>query len=722
MSKTAKIFLFICSTILILSVSAIFITSIILYDTRLDENKLKKHSQIIEIYSYDGNLISEASQKNHGKYVKIEELNDYTKNAFVAIEDKRFYSHNGIDLKRILGATFKNLKSMSFKEGASTITQQLIKNTHLTSEKTIKRKLQEIKLASQLERRCSKDKILELYLNTIYFGQGAYGIEDASKVYFNKSASSLTLNESALLAGIIKAPSTYSPINAYDLAVNRKNLVLKVMKNCNYITEKEYLSNVNLKVDITNNKNNDCFDDYVSMVMAEFEKLHVFKPYGYKKIKIETYLDETLQKSIKHFISDYDESKIVINSKLCGITAFYGDNSNLKRSPASCVKPWLVYAPMINDNYVKESSVVTDEYINIGGYTPKNFDNKYNGNVTVKESLAKSLNIPAVKLLNGYGIERANKYTSKMAVDLSRESLPCALGGLNNGLTLIELCNKYSVFNNDGKYVEAKAIKCVYLDGIKIYFHSPKKIEVFSPQTSYIINDVLKYAVSNGNSKKLRSLPFEVCAKTGTNGNENGNIDALSIAYTSDSIIGVWIGNLSGKLLPNSVTGSNQPTSISRQILEVLYKDKSPMPFSKPHDIIEEKIDLDSLKNDGNEFISKTGETFYYINGTQPTKELSLTPQIYNVNVCIKNQNVNLKFECKNADYIEIFREFNGSLTCVYKGITTNNFTDKLVEFGKYRYLIKAHSNNDVYTFQTKTILFNKNLLDVIKDDKWLYQ
>lgn len=721
MNKTAKILLFICSVFLILSVSAIFTVNILLKDTILDETKLKKQSQSIEIYSQSGNLISETSSKNLGKYVKINKINDYTKNAFIAIEDKRFYSHNGIDFKRILGATVENVKTLSFKEGASTITQQLIKNTHLTNEKTLKRKLKEIKLASMIERRYSKDEILELYLNTIYFGQGAYGIEDASNKYFNKSASDLTLNESALLAGIIKAPSTYSPINNYDTAINRKNLVLKVMKNNGFITENEYLLNSNKKI-VLSKQNNDYFNDYVSMVINEFENLSIFKPYGYSEIKIQTYLDENLQKSIKDFKSKYDDTKIVINSKINGITAFYGDNSNLKRSPASCVKPWLVYAPMINDKYIKESSVILDENINLGGYSPRNFNDKFNGNVTVKEALSKSLNVPAVKLLNGYGIENANKYTIKMNVNLKNESLPCALGALNNGLTLLDLCNKYSVFNHDGSYVEAKAIKSVSIDGVKIYNHNVDKTEVFSKETAFIINDILKHAVTDGNSKKLRSLPFELCAKTGTNGNENGNLDALSISYTSDSIVGVWMGNINGELMPNSVTGSNEPSYISRQILEQIYKFNKPLPFQKPIDVIEKKIDKNSLILDGEELISENGETFYYIKGSEPKKNLDIKPQIYNVNPTLKNQVITLHFEVKNADYIEIFRLNNNTSTLVYKGDVITNFKDIPNKDGKYNYLIKVYNNNDTIEYKTKSILLDENSLDVTIDDKWLYQ
>lgn len=721
MSKPLKIIAFISAVVLILSLGAIFVTYAIVKDTVIDENKLIKNTQTIEIYSACGNLIAKKNSKNSGDYIKIKNLKDYTKNAFIAIEDKRFYSHNGIDIKRIFGATLENIKSASFKEGASTITQQLIKNTHLSSEKTVKRKLQEIKLALNLEKRYSKDEILEMYLNSIYFGKGAYGIEDASKTYFNKSASELTLNESAMLAGIIKAPNTYSPDGNYDLAVKRKNLVLKVMSNCGFITDKEYNLNLNKPVKLSTTIGINLYDDYVKAVISEFENSNIFMPYGNNVVKIYTYLDEDLQSSISHANVDYDEIKIVINSKINGVTAFYGNNSNLKRSPASCVKPWLVYAPMINDGYVKESTIVDDERIDYNGYSPKNFDGKYHGSVTVKYALSNSLNVPAVKLLNGYGIEKANKYTKNMNLDIENESLPCALGGLSGGLTLKELCDKYSVFNNAGNYSESKFIRSIYFDGIKIYSHTPKSNKVFSEETAFIVNDILKNSVKNGTSKKLRSLPYEICAKTGTNGTTNGNLDALSVAYTTDAIVGVWVGNYDNKIMPNSVTGGNEPTSISRNVFEVLYKNTTPLPFSKPDSVIEVSIDKTELLLNKKEVISSQGEKFYYIKGSEPTEIINKNPLLFNVKINLSNGIVNIDYECENVDSIEIYKTYNGTTRCVYKGVPINKFIEKLNDFGVYNYKLVASNSGANSSFELPSVKYDKRSITIIESDKWLY-
>ncbi len=209
MKKVFKVFLLTIGVFILLLISGYFFYYSLTYNAKIDENKLISLARSIVYYYESGEKMEETS--NNTKVISIDELNNYTINAFVAVEDKRFYEHNGIDFKRLLSATINNVKSLSFKEGASTITQQLIKNTHLSSKKTITRKLTEINLAKKLEKKYSKKQILEMYLNTIYFGDNCYGITAASEHYFNKSPKDLSVNESAVLAGIIKAPSHYSP-------------------------------------------------------------------------------------------------------------------------------------------------------------------------------------------------------------------------------------------------------------------------------------------------------------------------------------------------------------------------------------------------------------------------------------------------------------------------------------------------------------------------------
>ncbi|MBE5744457.1 MAG: penicillin-binding protein [Clostridiales bacterium] len=722
MKKILKICLF-----LILTISVIIITFLISFyfatiNAKLNPENFTNPSNKVQICSNLGNEIAVKNAKNNVNYVNIEDINDYTKNAFIAIEDRRFYSHNGVDYVRILGATLNNIKSFSFKEGASTITQQLVKNTHLSSEKTILRKLKEIKISLQVEKTYEKDKILELYLNSIYFGKGAYGIENASNLYFSKSAKDLTVNESALLAGIIKAPNKYSPITNYDQSISRKNVVLKAMLDCEYITNENYERLVKSKVNLNYSNENDYFSDYVNAVILEYENSNYFNPYA-KNVKINTFLDEDLQVNInKYKTENYSNSKIVIDNKTHGIIAYFGKNSNMKRSPASCVKPWLVYAPMINDGFIKESSVIKDEKVSINGYSPKNYNGKFNGNVTVKTALSDSLNVPPVKLLNDFTVEKANKYTSKMGVNIKDQSISCALGSISDGLSLKDLSDCYSVFNNDGNYIKSSFIESVYVNNVKIYQYKPKSTSVFSEETAFIINDALKYATKNGTSKKLRSLPYDICAKTGTNGNENGNFDALTISYTTDHIIGVWIGNEDNSLIPNSVTGGNQPTQIAYNILSKVYEEKSPLPFETPSNIVKLKIDNEILLNDNVEVISEDGEPYCYIKGTEPKiyYDNYVLPNVTNTKINVKNSLVTLNFATKNANFIQIDKTYNGVKTTVYKGVNITEYKEYLQDFGIYNYSITVKNGDKTATFNYPSINYLDKNHSILSNDKWL--
>lgn len=725
MKIALKILFSIFLVVLILLFSLTCYLFIALKNYNLDPNKLKTNVINYEFYDSNNNLVFSEDLGGKNSYIKLDELKTDTLNAFIAIEDREFYRHKGYNLKRIIGATIKNVKSLSLKEGASTISQQLIKNTHLNSEKTIKRKLAELKITMQLEKTFSKEEILEKYLNTIYFGKGNYGIESASRYYFNKSAKNLTLNESAVLAGIIKSPKNYSPILSYDNAVKRKNLVLKCMLDCKFITKSEYDNNVKLKITLNSDKSKNYLSDYIKAVKNEIEDLSIINPYQNSKIKVYTYLDVNLQKQIANQslkeCENYDASKIVINNKNKGIIAFYGNNSNLKRCPASCVKPWLVYAPMIDDKYITESSVIDDNYVNYNGYTPKNFNNKYMGNVTVKDALKLSLNVPAVKLVDGYGINKINNYTNKMGVIIENEGLPCALGALNNGLTLKELCDKYTTFSNDGFYENSSFIDKVIVENKEIYKTNSNKIKVFSPETSYIINDILKESVKSGTSKNLSGFNFDICGKTGTNGDKNGNLDAYSIAYTTNHTIGVWLGCQDNSYMPNNVTGGTYPTVYVREIVKYLYKNTKPDNFVCPKNVVKLNLDKESLIKNQVESIPNNdlGEDFYYILGTEP-KNLNNNEIEYNGSeIYLYNDLITIKNSSINADNLKIIKTYQGKNEIIYNGKYIEIFEYKLNQNGIYNFtLVFENANGKTKEIKLKSIKYDKNL-PIINEDWW---
>jgi len=270
---------------------------------KLDKNKLISFVETASFYDDKDNLVLLDGSSNN--YTKITNIPDHVKNAFIAVEDKRFYNHNGIDYKGLFRALINNIKTSSFKQGGSSISQQLIKNTHLSSEKTLKRKLVEIKLTLDLESRFSKDEILEKYLNTIYFGENCFGIEVASRKYFNKSPNELTVSEGALLAGVIKAPTIYSPFNNKEKAIKRRNVVLDLMEQQGYLTKSQLDNAKNESIWFYEHAETNVFTSYLKKAQSQAEKILELSPYALSQCKIYTYLNQEMQNDIVNNINSY---------------------------------------------------------------------------------------------------------------------------------------------------------------------------------------------------------------------------------------------------------------------------------------------------------------------------------------------------------------------------------------------------------------------------------
>jgi len=532
-------------------------------------------------------------------FISIVDIPQHTKDAFISIEDKRFYEHKGVDYRRIFGAIRRNAKAGEIKEGASTITQQLVKNTHLDGKKTYTRKIKEVRIARSVERKLTKDEILESYLNVIYFGNGYYGIESASRGYFGIEASKLSLSQSAMLAGLINSPSKYNPIINYDSAVTRKDLVLSLMLKYGKITEIEYNDAISKKILILSHRL--CKKHYFSAVLSEtaFVLGCKEKDLYNQKLTIITHFDDRIQKKIDKALENSKIDNSIMLSQvlvLCNhsgqILALNGNSNiklhNMKRQPGSVLKPIICYAPALEYGYALPYTPIKDEKVDFGGYNPSNYKNEYLGWVTLDESLAYSSNIVAVRLLEIVGIEQAKEFAKKCGISFSKydNSLPLALGAMENGITLKQLANCYQAFANDGKIIQAKYVKSILdKDGNEIYRQKEYETPVMSDITSYYINVMLGNCAKNGTAKLLNRHNIEnVCAKTGTVGNINGNTDAYSIAYTPDYTVAVWVGS-KDKHSPISVTGGGIPTSIAGQILENLGGNKHltksfPIPFN----------------------------------------------------------------------------------------------------------------------------------------------
>ncbi len=573
----------------------------------LDENKLKLQNSLQTLAVFDSNLNKIKPGKN--SYISIGKLSSETKNAFICAEDKRFYKHHGIDIIRIGGALLSNIKTKSFSEGASTISQQLVKNTQLSNEKTINRKLKEIKLTRELEKNFTKNEIFELYLNNIYFGNGCYGIECASEHYFSKSASELSLSESALLAGVINAPSYFDIESNIERATKRRNLILSLMKEYDKINDEEYNQAINENTELKISDISGSHSLFKNIISEACQILNTTETkLNNSNIKIYTEIDSNLINQIKTFSSSYksnsEKASIVIDNKSHLIVGISGSNNILsnKWQPGSTIKPILVYAPAIEKGQISPATKILDNKINISGYSPENFDKKYHGYISAKTALSKSYNIPAVKILNELGINEAKSFAEKLGITFeeSDNHLALALGGFEKGISPKNLCDAYSSFANGGNFSKSSYIRKITKDGKTIYENKPIETKAMSQSTAFMINDILSDCAKNGTAKRLSSLPFLVCSKTGTVGKPNStkNLLAYNIAYTPNHTI---LTIIQGDSLPENINGATQPTMLNKDILLQLYKNTPPDSFHAPDSV--KLINLDKNSYQENKLI-----------------------------------------------------------------------------------------------------------------------
>ena len=695
-------------------------------DVYPDESKLETINPVCLIYDADGHIVTNSKSTS---FEHEENIPDKLKYAFIAIEDKRFYSHNGIDPKAILRAVKNNVKNGGIKEGASTITQQLVKNVYLSGEKTLNRKLKEIKLASIIEKKYTKDEILELYLNKIYFGEGAYGIKKAAEIYFGKECKNLTLEECATLAAIVKAPTFYDPFIHPDTCLDRRNLVLKEMLKQKEISETEYSAAKSKPITLTE-KIRDDTKNFTDEIIAEALKI----------IKSDSASDLSGYKIYCGISSDYqsvipaptlpDEVKdysVLITENISGqIVGYRSTTGMIKRVPASAAKPWLVYAPAIEENLISEATKILDEKTDFGGYSPSNANKTYAGYVNVKDALSKSLNIPTVKIANALGMDKIKNYAEKLEIEFTNNDLSVALGNLTGGVTLSELSSAYSPFTCDGQYKRSQFIsKIISPSGKTIYDRDNEKVptQVFSPGTCYIINDILRETARNGTAKKLASLPFAVYAKTGTNGTSSGNSDAYCIAYTQDYTVSVWLGNSDGSYMPNNVNGGGEPTNIAGEILKRLYNDKKPNSFIPPDDVAMVTIDKNAYDERHEQIIATNPKvndpTFWYIKGSEPTtySEGKITPTIKSSKITYNNGIIYVNIVADDNVFYEL-RDNNESVVATGNGVSELQVNG--LKNGKtYTYTLTPYILNDKKKVFGQKIKLPSIKIDGNKKSEW---
>lgn len=699
-----KVFFFIILTLLIIVASFFVYYLLVTKNSKLDESKLVNLERIVNFYDIDGNIISE--QAGGVSVTPINNIPENVLKAFIAIEDKRFYSHNGIDGRRLIAATLKNIKSFSFKEGASTISQQLIKNTHLSSKKTISRKLSEIKLAKELEKQFSKNEILEKYLNTIYFGEGCYGITAASRFYFNKSPKDLSLNEGAALAAVIKAPSLYSPVHKNVECNNRKNIVLRKMKDNNFISDEEYNANINKEV--ISNSSYDKNTAYINLVKCEIGNFLDQNAYTAKKIKVYTNFDkkaqEILEKNIGNKVQT-DKSAVFMDNKN-RIKAYYSTCGNILRQVGSALKPLAVFAPAIEYNVVSAETPILDQKTNFNGYAPSNYNDKYYGYVTVRDSLAKSLNVPAVKILNDTGLEKVRNILKKLQLNVTDKdnSLTLALGCTNSGISLTNLTAAYGIFYNYGKYFYPRTVNKITSDEKTIWAAEEDGKKIIGEDTAYIVSDMMRTAVTDGTAKKLNYLNFPVCAKTGTVGGKSGNSDAYSISYNGKYSLGIWYGNKDNSIMDNSVTGGTYPTKAAYKFWKELAPDYKTLEM--PNDVCIEKIDKISFNDDHilvkaeenapNIYVKKA--IFKKDNLPSTRSNRFSNPKLESFNLLVNKSEITIQLCLAEYYGVSIIKQSNNGSTVIFDGKGKSvpiNIEDTITDCNSYIYYAIPYFKNN---------------------------
>ena len=621
----------------------------------LDEEKLSYEQLSVQVFDGDDRLFSVLSSGEERLLMHVNDLPDHVKNAFIAAEDARFYDHPGVDAIRILGAAWSDLKAGAFVEGASTITQQLIKLTHLNSRKELSRKVDEAILAVQLERIYGKDQILEMYLNTVYFGSGYYGLETAARGYFGVPASELTLDQAALLAGVLKSPGRFAPNRRPEASTGRRGVILHLMAAYGMISEEEAdeasARPLRLKKDPMLERRG-YYVDYALQESCRLLGIPMLRllSEGYR---IYTGMDrdaEVLCESLftrDEFFPQVNGENAqgaicLIDARTGCISALVGGRDEnvalgfnravrIRRQPGSVIKPILVYAPALEAGYTA-ADMLLDEASTFGDYAPSDASRRYRGWVTMREAVTRSLNIPAVELFNELGIGRCKSFARQLGIPFDKNDtrLALALGGFTYGVSPKELCAAYAAFAAGGVYRSPTLIRRIEdREGRTIYEARPFSRRIMSEGNAFILTSMLQSVVQGGTAKALSDLPLEVAAKTGTVGDETGNRDVWLAAYTAEHAAVIWMGfdeNSNGKLLPPDSGGGGYPAALMREVLTGLYENRTAPVFRQPSSVV--RVRLDSYTMDTqHETVLATGYTpegygvwEYFLRGTEPTE------------------------------------------------------------------------------------------------------
>ncbi len=532
----------------------------------------------VQIMSYDGQVIANRGITG-GQALFLSDMSPYIPQAVIAIEDRRFYSHFGIDPIGLARAMYSNLVAGRTVQGGSTLTQQLAKNLFLSPDRTLERKVQEVLLAFWLEHNFTKDQILEMYLNRVYFGSGAYGVEAAARRYFQKPAKEVNLAEAALLAGLLKAPSRLSPARNPDLAEERGQVVLGAMQRAGFIDDREATTaltqpQTRAKSYWTGSENfaaDRVMDDLKALIGDVKEDLVIETTLDFELQKnAEQVLRTTLEKNGAKF--NVKEGAIVAIDAGGAIQVLIGGRnyatsqfdraSEALRQPGSAFKPFVYTAAL--EQGETPNSIRNDAPVRIGKWTPRNYDEKYRGPVTLDEALSKSLNTIAAQLVLQVGPRNVAKTAKRMGIEAKlNPNASIALG--TSEVTLLELTSSYAPFMNGGFKATPHIIKRISTTDGQLLFenvfdHPPR---VLAPNVANQMNKMLTSVVTDGTGRNAQLPNWQVAGKTGTSQSFR---DALFVGYTANLTAGVWLGNDDGAST-KKVTGGGLPAKIWQAVM-----------------------------------------------------------------------------------------------------------------------------------------------------------
>ena len=615
-------------------------------EVKLDADKLIHYhpEMTTRIYDRNGELIANIFKDKHRLYAPFEEIPPRLIEALVAIEDTVFFEHDGVNYEAILRALLKDIKAGKLKEGASTLTQQLVKNTLLTSEKKLKRKINEAILALKLENKLTKEEILERYLNEIYFGHRYYGVKTAALGYFRKSLQDLNLKEMAMLVGLPQAPSHYDPTRHYDISLSRANTVLERMNTLGWITDEELQKYEKVRPKVYNDsltKNKLPF--IVDQVLKDLqEKYPDIKTGGYK---IYTTIDSSLQQVAKDALrfgyeqiikrgegkdvdySDLNGAIVVIDShsgeilaEVGGVdysTSSYNRATQSKRQPGSSFKPF-IYQIALDSGYSVQSRLMdisrTFKYQDKDEekeWKPKNYEKNFEGLITLHDALVHSRNLATINLVNSLGLSNVHRKILQMGFEKVPNDLSISLGTF--GISPLQMSSFYSIFANEGTKVTPILVKSIVNYTGEEQLFEAKTQKVTKPEQAFLVTSILRDVIKKGTGRRAKVKGLELAGKTGTT---NDYKDAWFCGYSPEIETIVWYGKDNNKAMYKETGGKAAAPAFSYFFKEYLALHP------------ETKVSFDIPK--GVHVIKGKRRTDYFTKISKPPKEAQTIPQSSN--------------------------------------------------------------------------------------------